>query len=82
MGPVSDSPEAPPRLIRFWQAQPVDLRLLSIDGKTPLGNCDMYFLEVGDDDSGHHAGLAKPDGLVHGAGTPEGGADPHSLRWG
>jgi hypothetical protein len=28
----------------FRQAQPFDLRLPSIDGKAPLGNCDMCFL--------------------------------------
>jgi hypothetical protein len=29
----------------FWRTQPFDLRLPSIDGKTPLGNCDMCFLK-------------------------------------
>lgn len=32
-------------VMRFWQAQPFDLRLPGIDGKTPLGNCDMCFLK-------------------------------------
>jgi hypothetical protein len=29
----------------FWQAQPFDLGLPSVDGKTPLGNCDACFLK-------------------------------------
>ena len=32
-------------VMQFWQTQPFDLRLPSIDGKTPLGNCDMCFLK-------------------------------------
>lgn len=29
----------------FWKAQPFDLRLVNINGKTPEGNCDMCFLK-------------------------------------
>jgi 3'-phosphoadenosine 5'-phosphosulfate sulfotransferase (PAPS reductase)/FAD synthetase len=29
----------------FWAAQPFDLGLASIDGKTPAGNCDLCFLK-------------------------------------
>ena len=29
----------------FWQAQPFDLGLKNINGKTPLGNCDACFLK-------------------------------------
>jgi hypothetical protein len=32
-------------VMAFWRTQPFDLRLPSIDGKTPLGNCDMCFLK-------------------------------------
>lgn len=31
-------------VMAFWRAQPFDLQLPNIDGKTPLGNCDMCFL--------------------------------------
>lgn len=30
---------------RFWQAQPFDLRLPNVNGKTPHGNCDLCFLK-------------------------------------
>lgn len=29
----------------FWARQPFDLRLLNVNGKTPLGNCDGCFLK-------------------------------------
>jgi 3'-phosphoadenosine 5'-phosphosulfate sulfotransferase (PAPS reductase)/FAD synthetase len=29
----------------FWQAQPFDLQLPNVDGKTPAGNCDLCFLK-------------------------------------
>lgn len=29
----------------FWKAQPFDLALPNIDGKTPAGNCDLCFLK-------------------------------------
>lgn len=29
----------------FWRAQPFDLRLPNLGGKTPLGNCDLCFLK-------------------------------------
>jgi hypothetical protein len=32
-------------VMAFWQAQPFDLGLPNIDGKTPLGNCDLCFLK-------------------------------------
>jgi 3'-phosphoadenosine 5'-phosphosulfate sulfotransferase (PAPS reductase)/FAD synthetase len=32
-------------VMEFWRVQPFDLRLPSVDGKTPLGNCDMCFLK-------------------------------------
>ena len=31
-------------VMQFWQTQHFDLRLPSMDGRTPLGNCDMCFL--------------------------------------
>ncbi len=31
--------------MQFWQTQHFDLRLPSMDGRTPLGNCDMCFLK-------------------------------------
>lgn len=32
-------------VVRFWKAQPFDLRLQNIGGRTPLGNCDGCFLK-------------------------------------
>ena len=32
-------------VMAFWHAQPFDLRLASIDGRTPLGNCDLCYLK-------------------------------------
>jgi 3'-phosphoadenosine 5'-phosphosulfate sulfotransferase (PAPS reductase)/FAD synthetase len=32
-------------VLAFWSAQPFDLRLASVDGKTPAGNCDLCFLK-------------------------------------
>ena len=32
-------------VVQFWQEQSFDLRLPSIDGKTPMGNCDGCFLK-------------------------------------
>lgn len=32
-------------VVQFWRDQPFDLRLPSIDGKTPMGNCDGCFLK-------------------------------------
>lgn len=29
----------------FWQGQPFDLQLENVNGKTPLGNCDLCFLK-------------------------------------
>ena len=31
--------------IDFWQSQPFDLRLLSVNGRTLEGNCDLCFLK-------------------------------------
>lgn len=33
-------------VMRFWQAQPFDLQLPNLNGKTPLGNCDGCFLKA------------------------------------
>lgn len=32
-------------VMRFWQAQPFDLRLQNVNGTTPDGNCDLCFLK-------------------------------------
>lgn len=32
-------------IYQFWESQPFDLQLKNVNGKTPLGNCDMCFLK-------------------------------------
>lgn len=34
-----------PDVVDFWRRQPFDLRLVNINGRTPLGNCDGCFLK-------------------------------------
>lgn len=41
----------------FWRAQPFDLGLPNIDGKTPAGNCDLCFLKS----AGTISGLLRAD---------------------
>lgn len=43
--PLADAGVTRRAVARFWKRQPFDLRLLNIDGKTPLGNCDGCFLK-------------------------------------
>ena len=45
IAPLSAAGVTKEAIMRFWQTQPFDLRLPSIDGKTPLGNCDLCFLK-------------------------------------
>ena len=43
--PLADSGVTKRDIYKFWQQQPFDLRLDSVNGATPLGNCDMCFLK-------------------------------------
>ena len=43
--PLRDAGVAKRYIFDFWQRQPFDLQLESVNGTTPLGNCDMCFLK-------------------------------------
>ena len=43
--PLFDAQVGKKHVSDFWKAQPFDLRLLNVGGKTPHGNCDMCFLK-------------------------------------
>lgn len=43
--PLADAGVSKHDVAMFWRAQPFDLRLVNIKGKTPLGNCDGCFLK-------------------------------------
>ncbi|WP_262405512.1 hypothetical protein [Pseudomonas fluorescens] len=43
--PLADAGITVHDVIDFWQAQPFDLRLLSVNGRTLEGNCDLCFLK-------------------------------------
>jgi 3'-phosphoadenosine 5'-phosphosulfate sulfotransferase (PAPS reductase)/FAD synthetase len=43
--PLADAGVSKRTVTAFWAAQPFDLRLQNIDGKTPDGNCDDCFLK-------------------------------------
>ena len=45
IAPLSSAGVTRQDIMEFWRNQPFDLRLPSIDGRTPLGNCDMCFLK-------------------------------------
>lgn len=44
--PMADAGVGKLDVMRFWQAQPFDLRLPNVNGKTHLGNCDGCFLKA------------------------------------
>ena len=43
--PLAQAGVARRDVARFWQAQPFDLALANVNGRTPLGNCDGCFLK-------------------------------------
>jgi 3'-phosphoadenosine 5'-phosphosulfate sulfotransferase (PAPS reductase)/FAD synthetase len=43
--PLNDAQVTKEDVLAFWGRQSFDLRLPSVDGKTPLGNCDGCFLK-------------------------------------
>ena len=43
--PLADAGVTKRDIYQFWQSQLFDLRLESVNGTTPLGNCDMCFLK-------------------------------------
>jgi 3'-phosphoadenosine 5'-phosphosulfate sulfotransferase (PAPS reductase)/FAD synthetase len=43
--PLIDAQISKADVMQFWRQQPFDLRLPSVEGKTPLGNCDGCFLK-------------------------------------
>ena len=43
--PLHEAGVAKRDIFDFWQRQPFDLQLESVNGTTPLGNCDMCFLK-------------------------------------
>lgn len=43
--PLVDAGVSKMDIYDFWSSQPFDLRLENINGKSPLGNCDMCFLK-------------------------------------
>lgn len=43
--PLADVGVTKRDIAHFWQQQPFDLQLENVNGKTPLGNCDMCFLK-------------------------------------
>ncbi len=43
--PLRDAGVAKRDIFDFWHRQPFDLQLESVNGTTPLGNCDMCFLK-------------------------------------
>ena len=47
----------------FWQAQPFDLELLTVNGRTLEGNCDLCFLKPAAS-CWHHQGQARGRGVV------------------
>lgn len=53
--PLADAGVSKRDVMEFWGAQPFDLRLPAINGKTPLGNCDGCFLKS----EAYLAGLAR-----------------------
>lgn len=45
LAPMVDAMVTRRDVVAFWKAQPFDLRQISVDGKTPEGNCDGCFLK-------------------------------------
>ena len=45
VAPVAEAHHTIRDITAFWAEQPFDLRLPNINGKTPLGNCDLCFLK-------------------------------------
>ncbi len=43
--PLAEAGISVSEVIDFWQTQPFDLRLLSVNGRTLEGNCDLCFLK-------------------------------------
>jgi len=43
--PLADAGVTKRDILIFWDSQPFDLELENVNGKTPLGNCDMCFLK-------------------------------------
>ena len=43
--PLADAGVTKRDIHNFWDSQPFDLELENVNGKTPLGNCDMCFLK-------------------------------------
>ena len=53
----------------FWQAQPFDLELLTVNGRTLEGNCDLCFLKP----RGQRLALQIVQWHIHGIAQHEGG---------
>lgn len=45
IAPMAEAGVAKRDVQKWWNEQPFDLRLPNIDGRTPLGNCDLCFLK-------------------------------------
>ena len=74
--PLADAGVTRRDVVRFWMAQPFDLRLANIKGKTPLGNCDGCFLKseatlamLARDYPERHAWWERMEALVKGVTT-------------
>ena len=43
--PLATAGTTKEHVVQFWTEQNFDLQLANVDGKTPLGNCDLCFLK-------------------------------------
>jgi len=79
--PLADSGATVRHVTAFWQAQPFDLELLTVNGRTLEGNCDLCFLKP----RGQRLALikAQPEAAVWWIAEPGEQAQrrPVSRRW-